>query len=254
MILRVSIQKMLGKSLSALVLAGCVTMAAQVTEAKAITTPEGKMPMVHWAVLQSKPGTMSEMMGMAARNVAPLAAKETGTYALYGSLDKQNPNVMRLLEIYEDEAAYEIHVGTDGFHKYKEERKEILEKLVILPVAPIVLEQKEEGTGTNVILHLYEVKPEKLDAFKKLIAKEMRRGVKEDAGVMGLFATAELERANMIHTYELFKDDAARDVYKNSKAHQAFWKKAQQMLNSTKEIENLPGNVVLSKKSFHDKK
>ena len=252
--MRVSIQKAVRKSMAALVVAGCVMMTGHVTEAKAITTPDGGMPLVHWAVLQSKPGTMSEMMGMAARNVAPLAAKETGTYALYGSLDKQNPNVMRLLEIYEDEAAYEIHVGTDGFHKYKEERKEILEKLVILPVDPIVLEQKEEGTGTNVILHLYEVKPEKLDAFKKLITKEMRRGVKEDAGVMGLFATAELERTNMIHTYELFKDDAARDAYKNSKAHQAFWKKAQQMLNSTKEIENLPGNVVLSQKGFHDKK
>ena len=135
--MRVSIQKMSGKLLSALLLAGCVMMTAQVTEAKEITTPEGKMPMVHWAVLQSKPGTMSEMM--------------------------------------EDEAAYEIHVGSDGFHKYKEERKEILEKLVILPVDPIVLEQKTEGTGTNIILHLYEVKPEKLDAFKKLIAKELER-------------------------------------------------------------------------------
>ena len=99
-VLRVSIQKLVGKSLSALVLAGCFMMTAQVTEAKAITTPDGGMPLVHWAVLQSKPGTMSEMMGMAARNVASLAAKETGTYALYGSLDKQNPNVMRLLEIY----------------------------------------------------------------------------------------------------------------------------------------------------------
>ena len=246
-------KKIYGKTLAALVMAGGLMMAANSTEAKAITTPDGGMPLVHWAVLQAKPGTMSDMMGMAARNVAPLAATETGTYALYGSLDKQNPNVMRLLEIYEDEAAYEIHVGTDGFHKYREERKPILEKLVILPVDPIVLEQKTEGTGTNVILHLYEVKPEKLDAFKKLIAKEMRRGVKEDPGVMGLFATAEQKRTNMIHTYELFKDEAARDSYKNSKKHQSFWKKAQFMLDSTKEIENLPGNVILSQKGFHKK-
>ena len=243
-----------GKALAALVMAGGLMMAANSTEAKAITRPDGGAPMVHWAVLQSKPGTMNEMMGMAARNVAPLAAKEAGTYALYGSLDKQDPNVMRLLEIYEDEAAYEIHVGSDGFHNYREERKPILEKLVILPVDPIVLEQKTEGTGTHVILHLYEVKPEKLDAFKKLIAKEMRRGVKEDTGVMGLFATAEQKRTNRIHTYELFKDEASRDAYKNSKAHKAFWKKAQPMLNNTKEIENLPGNVMLSQKGFHDKK
>ena len=111
-----------------LVLAVCLCLKVQVAEAKPITTPEGKLPLVHWAVLQAKPGTMGEMMGMAARNVAPLAAKESGTYALYGSLDKQNPNIMRLLEIYEDEAAYEVHVGSDGFRKYREERKAILEK------------------------------------------------------------------------------------------------------------------------------
>ena len=236
-----------------LVLAVCLVLKAHVAEAKPLTPPEGKLPLVHWAVLQAKPGTMGEMMSMAARNVAPLAAKESGTYALYGSLDKQNPNIMRLLEIYEDEAAYEVHVGSDGFRKYREERKAILEKLVILPVDPIVLEQKVEGTGTDVVLRLYEVKPEKLDAFKKLIAEEMRRGVAEDAGVMGLFATAEQERTNMIHTYELFRDDAARDSYRNSKAHRDFWEKAQDMLNSTLEVENMPGKVTLSPKGFHEK-
>ena len=81
----------------------------------------------------------------------------------------------------------------------------------------------------------------------------MRRGVAEDAGVMGLFATSEQERTNMIHTYELFRDDAARDSYRNSKAHRDFWEKAQDMLNNTFEVENMPGKVTLSPKGFHEK-
>ena len=242
------------KALTAFALAGCLTMPALIAEAKPITTPKGTMPLVHWAVLRAKPGTMREMMGMAARNVAPLSAGEPGTYALYGSMDKHDPNVVRLLEIYEDEAAYEAHVGSDGFRKYREERKPLLEDLVILPVDPIVLEQKEQGTGTDVILRLYAVKPEHQEAFKKLLAEEMRRGVAEDAGVMGLFATAEQECTSMIHTYELFADEAARVSYRNSPAYRAFWEKAQPMLNSISEVENLPGKVTLSQKGFHEKK
>ncbi len=241
------------KKLAAILLAGGLLLTTTGAGAKEITTPSGKSPIVHWEVLKAKPGTMGEMIEMAARNVAPLAAKEAGTYALYGSVDKQNPDVMRLLEIYEDETAYEVHVGSIGFGKYREERKNILEKRVMLPVDPIVLEQKEKGVGTSVVLHLYDVKPAKLDSFKKLIAMEMCRGVKEEAGVMGLFATVEQERTNMVHTYELFADESARKAYMNSKAYQSFTKKIKNMLNGVKEIENLPGNVTLSQKGFHVK-
>jgi len=248
--MRLSVQK----ALTAFALAGCLAMPAHVAETKPLTTPAGKMPLVHWAVLRAKPGAMREMMGMAARNVAPLSAQEPGTYALYGGMDKRAPNVVRLLEIYEDEAAYEAHVGSDGFRKYKEEREPLLEELDILPVDPVVLEQKESGTGADVILRLYAVKPEHLAAFTTLLAEEMRRGVAEDVGVMGLFATAEQGRANMIHTYELFADEAARASYRNSPAYRAFWEKARPMLYSSSEVENLPGKVTLSQKGFHEKR
>ena len=69
--------------------------------AHSIRTPEGNMPMVHWAVVESTPGGMTAMGRIAQETVGPQSAREAGTYALYGGIDAQNPDVMRLLEIYE---------------------------------------------------------------------------------------------------------------------------------------------------------
>ena len=73
-------------------------MASSIATAHSIRTPEGNMPMVHWAVLESTPGNLEAMGKIGANTVAPQTAKESGTYALYGAVDVNNHDVMRLLE------------------------------------------------------------------------------------------------------------------------------------------------------------
>lgn len=228
-----------------------VLMINGVAAAETITGPDGSAPIVHWAVLQAKAGTMDQMNHLGAKDVAPEVAKEPGTYILYGAIDKQNPDLKRVFEIYESDEAYNIHANSAGFQQYKEDRKDILEKLIIMPVDPIALEQKKSGVGTAAVLHLYTVKLDMLENFKKAISKEMKRGVAKDAGVMGLFATAEQKETNRIHTYELFKDEAARNNYVQSAQYQKFLKKISPMLKNSKEIENLPGKVTLSSRGIH---
>lgn len=243
--------KILSRNTLAACLASGMLLINGTAAAQAITRPDGGQPIVHWAVLQAKSGTMDEMNRLSARDVAPEVANEPGTYILYGAVDKNNPNVKRVFEIYEDETAYNIHANSKGFQQYKEDRKDILEKLIILPVDPIVLEQKTSGEGNLAVLHLYVVKPTMLADFNEAITKEMKRAVAKDSGVMGLFATAEQKKSNRIHTYELFKDDDARHSYFQSAAYQKFLRKISPMLESSREFENLPGRVVLSTRGFH---
>lgn len=77
------------------------------------------MPMVHWAVVESTPGGMTAMGRIAQETVGPQSAREAGTYALYGGVDAQNPDVMRLLEIYESYEAYRIHSTSEAFQAYR---------------------------------------------------------------------------------------------------------------------------------------
>ena len=159
---------------------------------------------------------------------------------------------MRLLEIYEDEEAYQIHRSSEGFKQYIEERAPILESLIILPVDPVVLEQKAEGPGTLVSMTIVEVAPENLEAFKKLIIQEMTRAVKEDEGVLGLFATAEQgEKQNRFHTMEIYSDENAREKYLSSENYQEYRKQADKFLTFRKVFENYPAQIILSKKGLH---
>ena len=220
--------------------------------AYSIFSPAGKTLKVHWAVLEAKPGKMGEMAAISARTVAKYTPNEAGSYALYGGLDAKKPDVMRLLEIYEDEAAYQVHRDSEGFKAFITEREPILEKLTILPVDPIVLEQKKEGTAKTVMMTLIVVKPESLEEFKQLITQEMSRAAAQEPGVLGLFATAERgERSNVIHVLALYLDDEAMKQYTASEKYQSYRKKADVMSQTREEFANLPANVKLSPKGLH---
>lgn len=217
-------------------------------EAAEITTRSGAVPKVQWAVVQSAPGTMEQMAQIGAATVAPVSAQEVGTYALYGAVDAANNNILRLLEIYEDEAAYEVHRSSEGFKEYQRQRQPILAGLRILPVDPIVLAQKGAGEGTVVYLRLVDVQPDKIAAYKALVRQEMLRAVEQESGVMGLFATVERERSNMVHTFELFADEQAYENYKNSAAYKSFQEQAASMINKEMLFPNEPTRIVLTAK------
>ena len=220
--------------------------------AYSVFAPEGKTLKVHWAVLQSKPGKMMDMAAISSRTVAKYTPNESGSYSLYGAIDSKNPDIMRILEIYEDEEAYQIHRASEGFKAFITEREPILESLKILPVDPIVLEQKKEGTGHTVMMSLIEVKPEKLEDFKSLITVEFSRSVAEEAGVMAMFATSEKGgRNNFIHTLEVFADDEARQKYSQSEKYKSYRKRLDTMTESQKDFTNNPANVKLSEKGLH---
>ena len=229
-----------------------LTLMTGSSSAYSVFAPKGKTLKVHWAVLQSKPGKMMDMAAISSRTVAKYTPNESGSYSLYGAIDSKNPDIMRILEVYEDEEAYQIHRASEGFKAFITEREPILESLKILPVDPIVLEQKKEGTGHTVMMSLIEVKPEKLEDFKSLITVEFSRSVAEEAGVMAMFATNEKGgRSNFIHTLEVFADDEARQKYSQSEKYKSYRKRLDTMTESQKDFTNNPANVKLSEKGLH---
>ncbi|MBQ6972932.1 MAG: antibiotic biosynthesis monooxygenase [Synergistaceae bacterium] len=238
--------------MKAFILAAVAVLCASQAFAYSVFAPEGHTLKVHWAVLKSAPGKMSDMAAISSRTVAKFTPNEPGSYALYGAVDRQNPDIMRILEVYEDEEAYEIHQASEGFKAFIEERKPILDNLTILPVDPVVLEQKKEGKGKSVLMRLITVKPGNLDEFKAAITREYSRAVAEVPGVMAMFATSEKgERSNVIHTLEVYADDEAMREYTQSEGYKSYRKKADTMTESSKEVTNNPANVTLSAKGLH---
>ena len=235
-----------------LVLVLLALMYASSAYAYPVTAPEGKTLKVHWAVLQAKPGKMQEIAAISARTVAKYTPHESGSYSLYGAIDADNPDIMRILEIYEDEAAYQVHRDSEGFKAFIEERKPILESLKILPVDPIVLEQKAEGTGKFAYMSLVEVKPEYLDDFREFLGAQMSDAVRNIPGALALFATSEQgDRANFIHILGVFTDEAAKEEYLEAMRDIASPELLDEYILSRHVVANKPANIVLSKKGLH---
>lgn len=231
-----------------LAILGVILMMTATASAKSVRTPEGNMPRVQWAVVESTAGAMSRMIEIGARILAPTTANEKGTYALYGAIEKNNPNLMRLLEIYESDEAYRIHSTSEAFQQYRAERLPYLAGLKLLPVNGIVLEQKNRGVGTVAVTNRFEIAPFDLATFQKLISDEAIRAVREDSGVMGAFVTAEQPNPNILHTMIIFADENAAQKYFSSNAYKNYRKQVEKLIQTEKKIEYASTKIVLSEK------
>lgn len=68
--------------------------------------------------------------------------KEPGVLQLYAVYDKQQPTHVTVFEIYASEAAYQSHIKTEHFKKYKETVQAMVKSLELTDVEPIVLSKK----------------------------------------------------------------------------------------------------------------
>ncbi|MBO9682015.1 MAG: antibiotic biosynthesis monooxygenase [Flavisolibacter sp.] len=67
---------------------------------------------------------------------------EPGVLTYYAVADKSDPSNITILEIYSDTAAYNSHVMTPHFKKYKETVKDIVKSLELVDVTLIGVAKK----------------------------------------------------------------------------------------------------------------
>lgn len=67
---------------------------------------------------------------------------EPGVLTLYSVSIKDHPTQIRLFEMYSSQAAYEAHLQTSHFKKYKSETAGMVKSLTLLETDPILLGSK----------------------------------------------------------------------------------------------------------------
>lgn len=63
---------------------------------------------------------------------------EPGVLVLYAVSEKENPNKVVILEIYADEEAYQKHIKTPHFIKYKEGTLDMVLSLELIDTSPLI--------------------------------------------------------------------------------------------------------------------
>ena len=99
--------------------------------------PRATSPFVRIAEIEVHPEWLNAYLE-AARNVgAESVAKEEGVMCIFPMQLKENPCVIRIVEIYRDEAAYKTHLATPHFRAYKDGTPHMIKSLELVPMEPL---------------------------------------------------------------------------------------------------------------------
>ncbi|ANL70832.1 antibiotic biosynthesis monooxygenase protein [Rhizobium phaseoli] len=101
-----------------------------------------RKPVVRMAELEIDPATLDAYRALLTEEIEASLALEDGVLSLGAVSIRDNPNRIRILEVYADQEAYEAHLQTPHFLKYKRETAGMVTSLTLMDVDPIVMRAK----------------------------------------------------------------------------------------------------------------
>jgi quinol monooxygenase YgiN len=104
--------------------------------------PPAEQPMVRIAELEIDPGQLPAYREALKTEIADSIRIEPGVLTLYAVSVKGQPTQVRIFETYKDHAAYESHLQTPHFKKYKAETQGMVKSLKLIETDPILLGRK----------------------------------------------------------------------------------------------------------------
>lgn len=103
--------------------------------------------MVRLAELEIDPAQLDDYRALLAEEIAASVEFEPGVLMLHAVADKAALHRIRILEVYASRAAYEAHIRTPHFLKYKIGTARMVTALNLVDVDPIRLAAKEKPVG-----------------------------------------------------------------------------------------------------------
>jgi quinol monooxygenase YgiN len=97
---------------------------------------------VRLAELEIDPAKVEQYKAALREEISSSVRLEPGVITLYAVSVKNHPEQVRLFEMYADQAAYESHIQSAHFKKYKAETQSIVRSLRLLETDPILLGSK----------------------------------------------------------------------------------------------------------------
>lgn len=99
---------------------------------------------VRIAKLEIYPAYLNEYKAALAEHAKTAVQVEPGVLALQAVYDKAHPTLVTVFEVYASEEAYQAHLKTPHFLKYKSGTLKMVKSLELVEVTPIAMEIKPE--------------------------------------------------------------------------------------------------------------
>lgn len=99
-------------------------------------------PIVRLAELEIDPVQLEAYKAALKEEIETSIRVEPGVLTLYAVAEKENPTRIRVFEIYADAGAYQAHLKTPHFKKYKTTTQAMVKSLKLVETTPILLGAK----------------------------------------------------------------------------------------------------------------
>ncbi len=109
--------------------------------AKDMSAQENKLK-VRIAKLVIDPAYLEEYKAALAEHATTAVKVEPGVITLNAVYDKEQPTHVTVFEVYASDSAYQAHIKTPHFLKYKTGTLKMVKSLELIDVVPIALESK----------------------------------------------------------------------------------------------------------------
>jgi quinol monooxygenase YgiN len=103
---------------------------------------QDKNQVVRIAKLQIDSAQLDSYMAALKEHAETAVRVEPGVLTLYAVAEKNDPARITVFEIYADAAAYQAHLQTPHFKRYKSTTKDMVKSLELVETVPIVLAAK----------------------------------------------------------------------------------------------------------------
>lgn len=107
-------------------------------------------PLVRIAELDIDPARLDAYKAMLAEEIEASVRLEAGVLSLNAVAVKGSPTQIRILEIYADQAAYEAHIRSPHFLKYKTGTADMIRALRLVETEPVILCGKSVGSSAGL--------------------------------------------------------------------------------------------------------
>jgi quinol monooxygenase YgiN len=101
-----------------------------------------KGKIVRIAELEIDPEQLEAYRALLAEEIEASVEREPGVLMLHAVAERQRPEQIRILEVYADREAYEAHLRTPHFLKYKEGTAGMVKALRLVDVDPVMMRGK----------------------------------------------------------------------------------------------------------------
>jgi quinol monooxygenase YgiN len=143
---------------------------------------------------------------------------EPGVITLYGVAEKESPERVTLFETYADSSQYRSHLATPHFQKYKQGTLQMVTGLELIEMQPILYHRKSglsktAGDGQYIKLIKMEVDSSMISRFNELANTVMLPGIKNEPGILVMYAAAEKNRPTRVSILEVYESLAAYNIH-----------------------------------------